>query len=270
MEARLAGVSAENTVEAEIARGQLPPGELGRPVIDRLSGTVQEILQEVKTLPASSGEAESLDIRLRLTDGRVLSGTVPGLSDDVLLTATYSRVNPQHRLAAWVHFLSLSAACPERAFEAFVIGRARQGHHQRNKVTVVRLPALEGDQEARRALALSHLEVLIDIFDRGMREPLPLACRSSAEYARAHAEGKDAEKAARKAWESSFNFDKEDKEEEHRLVWGGIRSFDALLEDPPRPDEAGEGWDTSEASRFGRYAVRMWGGLLAREVIEDR
>ena len=36
---------------------------------------------------------------------------------------------------------------------------------------------------------------------------------------------------------------------------------------PPRPDEA---WDETETARFGRYARRLWGGLLACEVVVDR
>ena len=188
----------------------------------------------------------------------------------MLRTATYSRVSPQARLASWVRFLAVSAAYPERSFEAFVIGRARAGSPRRCRVTVARIPPLEGGPEARRELSLSQLGTLLDLYGRGMREPLPIACRASAEYARAHAEGKDPEKAARGAWETSYEFDHEDKEEEHRLVWDGIRGFDDLLAERPRPDEAGEGWDASESSRFGRYAQRMWTGLLGHEEIENR
>jgi exodeoxyribonuclease V gamma subunit len=103
-----------------------------------------------------------------------------------------------------------------------------------------------------------------------MREPLPLACMASAAYAQAKTTGKDAEAAARKAWQSDWNYAKEDAELEHQLVLGGVRTFDELTTEPPRPDEAGDGWDETEATRFGRYARRLWRGLLGREVIVDR
>ncbi len=55
-----------------------------------------------------------------------------------------------------------------------------------------------------------------------MREVLPIACQSSAAYAHAAAsDGSDAEAAAQKAWETEYRFDKEDREPEHLLVYGG-------------------------------------------------
>jgi exodeoxyribonuclease V gamma subunit len=135
---------------------------------------------------------------------------------------------------------------------------------------VARLPALDAGAEARRAHALEQLRILVDLFDRGMREPLPIACRSSAAYAIAAHEGRDPEQAARDAWESGWQFDKEDKELEHQLVLGGVRSLAELLDEEPREDEAGDGWDLAEGSRFGRLARRLWAGALAREEVSDR
>jgi exodeoxyribonuclease V gamma subunit len=39
---------------------------------------------------------------------------------------------------------------------------------------------------------------------------------------------------------------------------------------PPGPGESGDGWAAGETSRFGRYARRLWGGLLAAEEVSDR
>ena len=49
-----------------------------------------------------------------------------------------------------------------------------------------------------------------------------------------------------------------------------MRSFQDLLAEAPRADESGDGWDPSEDSRFGRYAVRLWSGILAHEELTDR
>ena len=67
---------------------------------------------------------------------------------------------------------------------------------------------------------------------------------------------------AARCWTSEFDWDKEDREAVHVLVLGGVRSFDEVLEVPPRPDEEGPGWADGEPSRFGRLARRLWDPIL--------
>ncbi len=45
--------------------------------------------------------------------------------------------------------------------------------------------------------------------------------------------------------------------------------FDDLLLAAPNADEAGAGWAADETTRFGRYARRLWDGLLAHEKLEN-
>ncbi len=102
-----------------------------------------------------------------------------------------------------------------------------------------------------------------------MREALPIACLSSAAYAQAAHRGTSAVKAAGAAWESTWNFDREDREAEHLLVLGGERTITELLAAGPRADEMG--WDSAaDPTRFGAYARRMWDDLLACEKVVDR
>ena len=96
-----------------------------------------------------------------------------------------------------------------------------------------------------------------------MREPLPMYCVSSAAYAQAARAGEDAATAGREAWTSRYKFDGEDAELEHQLVLGGVRSVDDLLSEPPQPTSAGRAGSCRRRSRFGRYALRMWDGLLS-------
>lgn len=266
----LAGASIEACVAAEIARGTLPPGKLARPVIDRVRPIVEHIAASAEAVLDTSAESASVDVKIALEDGRSLSGTVPGVYGDVLRTVTYSRVNARHRLAAWVRWLALTAAHPERPFATASVGQARSGASANARVTLARLPALAPDAPTRRALALEHLATLVDLYDRGMREPLPLACMASAAYAEAKTTGKDADAAGRRAWDSGWNFPKEDAELEHQLVLGGVLRFDDRLEEPPRADESGDGWDEAETTRFGRYARRLWDGVLQSEVVVDQ
>ena len=266
LEARLEGVDARTATLAEIARGSLPPGALGKPVIDEVFPIVEEIAAEVQRAVGTHSPPASLDVRVPLPGGRLLSGTIPGVSGDVLRAVTYSRVAAKHRISAWVRLLALTAAHPERAFTAVTIGRASG----RGPVSVARIRPGIDDPAGRREWALAQLAVLVDLHDRGMREPLPLYCATSAAYAQAVLAGRDAVAAGRKEWTSEWNYDHEDAELEHRLVLGAVRSFDELISEPPRDDEAGDGWATGEAARLGRLARRMWDGLLAREEITTR
>jgi exodeoxyribonuclease V gamma subunit len=195
---------------------------------------------------------------------------VPGVHGDVLRTVTYSRVNARHRITAYVRWLALTAAHPDGPFAAATIGQARRGASDSATITIARIPPLAPDAATRKDLALEQLNILVDLYDRGMREPLPLACMASAAYAIAATAGSDAEKAARDAWESGWNFPKEDADLEHQLVLGGVLSFDELTDEPPRADERGDGWDEQETTRFGRYALRLWAGLLATEAVFER
>ncbi len=108
------------------------------------------------------------------------------------------------------------------------------------------------------------------MFDRGMREPLPIFCKTSSVYARARRADDDARRRACSSWESDTYNEREDAEPEHELVYGGRRPFEDLWGEPPRDDERGAGWDPEEPSRFGRYATRLWAHLLDVEELSDR
>jgi exodeoxyribonuclease V gamma subunit len=244
LEARLDGVDSRTAILAEIARGELPPGVLGKPVIDTVVPVVDGIVEHVP-----EGETRSIDVKL----GTTLRGTVPGVCGDTLLTVTYSRVNPRHRLAAWVRLLALTAAQPGRTFEALTIGRG----DDESPVTIRRISPLDATE------AREHLDVILDLYERGMREPPPLASATSAVYAAAARTGGDPIKAGRNAWEARFGG--EDVEAEHQLVHGGVIAFDDLLAAPARTDERGAWWDPDETRRFGRWSRRLWDGLLANE-----
>jgi exodeoxyribonuclease V gamma subunit len=249
LDATMRGTEGRTAILAEIARGTLPPGQLGRPVIEEIWQDVAEIAAAARALIGAAPEPRSVDVKLDLGDRR-LTGTVPGVRGRRLTAVTYSKVNPRHRLAAWVRLLALAATGD--GYEAATIGRARASGHHHARITVARLPVLE------RSVALEQLEQLVDLYDRGMREPLPVACRTSAAYV--------AGGNARAEWESD-RFPKEDRDAEHELVYGARWPYAALLDAGPRE---GERWYPGERTRFGQYARRLWDGLVVYEDVTDQ
>ena len=116
--------------------------------------------------------------------------------------------------------------------------------------SVADAPGSLGAEAARK-----HLETLVDLYERGMLEPPPIACATSA----AIAAGGD----GRKEWESEWNWDKEDREQEHQLVYGRVLTYEELIEPAPAGDE--QAWEMPFPSRFERWAHRLWDGLLKVE-----
>jgi exodeoxyribonuclease V gamma subunit len=271
--ARLDGANLEDCLRSERARGNLPPGALAEQVLSEVVAGVEGLV----AVAASETPPSSLDVNVRLTDGTGLVGTVSGLRGDLLHRVTYSRLGANHRLVSWVRLLALSAAWPDRSFEAVTIGRRRDGAARAVRVSTSRI-ALVRPGEDRRSLAERHLAVLVDLFRRGMREPLPLYCKTSAAWAEEQHNsdrggtdrgGADPAAAAGKQW-TDWQFPKEDRQPEHRLVLGGVVGFDELLADEPRRNETGDGWAEGEATRFGRYARRLWDGLLDNETMTNQ
>jgi exodeoxyribonuclease V gamma subunit len=263
LQARLAGAALEDCLNAERARGALPPGQLADTALQEITAPLGDLvamgLQEVPP--------ESLDVHVDLSDVLSVVGTVPGVRGDVVHTVTYSKLGPAARLIAWARLLVLSATWPERPFSALTVGRSQR---TRATISIATIRPLGPDVPSRKAVAESHLRQLVEVYERGMCEPLPLYLRTSAAWAAAVAEGKDPRRTAAGAWVSDYNYPKEDKEAEHILVLGGLLAFPALVEraGAPRSDEAA--WRPSEPTRFGVYAHRIWDGLLAHEEIVDR
>jgi exodeoxyribonuclease V gamma subunit len=264
LQAQLAGADQRACLDAEVARGGLPPGQLADPLLDEITAALDELVRagQVPTAPTS------LEVQLDLAGGDSLEGTVAGVRGDVLHTVAYSRLGPPARLIAWARLLALTAAFPDRAFEACTIGRARTS---RATISVARVGVLDTDPAARRDAALKHLDDLVDLYRRGMCAPLPLYARTSAAWAEALGAGKDPATAAR-AWTSEFRFDKEDREPEHLLVLGGQVTFEALQDasGAPATDEASWVPPGPAPTRFAAYAHRLWDGLLAHEQVVDR
>lgn len=267
LHARLEGGDAAEVGATERARGVLPPGGLGDAALRTVEANVDALLTAVAEQIDPAGPRRSIEVSTPLADGRRLTGAVPDVVDDVVLTVAYGKLKPKRRLAAWIRFLAAVATVPERPLRAVTVGR-RAGPRSAKTVTVSCFEAPAGDAASRRAWALGHLRCLVELYDRGRREPLPVYCATSAAWAeQAHA-GKDpdaVETAARRAWTTEWRYPMEDRDPEHMLLLGRDTPFEALLSAAPLAEESGEGWSEDERSRFGRCARRLWDGLLAAE-----
>jgi len=240
--ARVAGIDPDDAVAAEKARGLLPPLALGQQVVDDVWPLVDAIAAEAAAA-AGAATARTVDVRVDLGAAGAIAGSVGGVHGSTLLGATFATVAPKHRLDAWVRLLALSASDPGAAFDAVTIGRAGR------RPGVARIPPIDA------AAARTHLATLVDLYRRGMREPLPIFARTSELLARRPA-------AAPNEWETAdVTFTREDREPEHVLRFGGVVAFADVLAERPRPDEAGDGWGDG-ASRAERYAHRLWRPLL--------
>ncbi|HET9125808.1 MAG TPA: exodeoxyribonuclease V subunit gamma [Solirubrobacteraceae bacterium] len=266
LDALLRGSSLRVAARAEKARGTLPPDSLGDRVIDAVRDPVIAIATQAEKLRGGHPARDPIDVQLPLGSGRVLSGTISGVHGTLLMRTSYSRVSPRHRIGAWIRLLALSAAHPEEPFAAATIGRATRG----SDVRTCWIPQLAEDPAQRQAVALAQLAPILELHDRGMREPLPIFPRTSAAWAEAAASGRDPRQPAEREWVSDWRFTREDDEPVNRLVLGGAVEFDVLLREPPRAEEAGEGWCEEESTRLGRLARRLWDGLLACEESESR
>ena len=252
---RMNGGNATAWTLAERARGTLPPGSLAEAEIKKVSDTVQAVLDAAANKLSLEAPRDALTVRVTLADGRIVSGTVPDVSGDTLLQVRYSRLGPKHRLGAWVRLLAAVAGHPDRPLRALSIGRCRKST---TKLVSMSTLVPSGDTpEQRKKDALHLLEGLVDLYDRGMREPLPLYCKTSAAWAETmHQEDKDerdAEGAALGGWATSrVEFPNEDRDAYHQLVLGGVLEYEDL-----------------DQARFCGLAHELWDPLLAHEQVDD-
>ena len=239
---------------AEQRRGDLPPGELGAETLEPISETV-EAIQELAREHDLTGEHRSLAVEATAPDGRPITGVVQGVYGTRHGVLQFSRVAAKHQLAAYVRLVALTASDPSRPWDAVVVGKASSG----DGAVAIDLGPLGESTDERREVAATALELLLDLFDRGTREPLPIYTKTSHAFATA-ANGKS-ERAAEGAWATTWMYPDEDLDDYNLLVLGGQMPFESLLQEEPRRDEKGNGWPPGD-SRFEVYARRLWDPIM--------
>ena len=206
------------------------------------------------------GVGTTVRIDCEVAGGTRLVGNVVGMHGSRLGVVQYSRLKAKHRIGAFVRVAALTRLDPDVAWDAVVVGKKGRGD-----VACVRIGPLGHDPETRRRAADDALAMLADLWDRGMREPLPIYPETTGAFAMAGGDRSEWKKA-RAAWVTSWNTRNEDQDRYNRLVLGGVAPITALWAEPPRSDECGDGWPRAR-NRVEAYALRLWAPLLA--VMED-
>ena len=260
----LSGADEVTCVAAERARGGLPPDALGQRVLDEVMPVVRRLVAASRS-ETGDGHVSSIEVNVDLAGGRALAGTIRGVTGDTVRAVSYSRLGPKQRLTGWVRVLALTAAHPDRPWRAVTIGR---GSGQRPMISTI--GPLGDTPHQRRAAAMAELCALIDLHDRGLQEPLPLYCATSAAWAEARGTTGSPVEEATRAWRTEpRDFPREDLDPAHQLVLGGRADLLRMLGDPPGATECGPGWAADEESRIGRLARRLWDGVLAHEKVDQ-
>ncbi|WP_199433652.1 exodeoxyribonuclease V subunit gamma [Qaidamihabitans albus] len=253
LSAALAGAAIPDLCQAELRRGTLPAGRLGAGTVNTIARGV-EVVRDAAA-PYLTESAGTTDVSVDLGGGRRLTGTAPGVRGTVLLNASYSALSPRQRLAAWARLLAVAASTGDPGWRAVTIGPAK------TEAPTARGSTLTAPADPRAVLAQ-----LVDVYDRGMTEPLPLAPKTSECYASRRLAGMEAEEArtdAAAVWAGSATVPGDDADDAVRFVRGDQVPFERMWEAPPR---AGERW-SGETSRFGALARRVWDPLLAAEEV---
>ncbi|HEX2904420.1 MAG TPA: exodeoxyribonuclease V subunit gamma [Jatrophihabitans sp.] len=246
----LEGHTIEDIARLEFLSGTLPPARLGRLVLTDVGPTAKRILDAAAVelaLPATAA-----DVHAQLADGRRLTGTVTGIRGRDILTVIYSSLGAKHRLAAWIQYLALTASNADVA-GAVTIGRGSGGARRSY------LSGLDAEQ-ARMVLTW-----LVQLRDRGLTSPLPMAIATSEAYADARRRGFTHDNALSKASQKWAGMFPENTDPEHVLLYGGAVGLDELQAGPLAQQETGLFAD--ETTRFGVLARAVWEPLLSHEQV---
>jgi len=236
----LAGQDPVAVMTAEQLRGTLPPGALGTKALQTVAEESQRLF--ARTADLRTGTPRTLDVEVDLGEGRRLTGTVTGIHGNKLVSLGYSRLKARQRLSSWVDLLAVTAAYPDESWTAHAVGRDRAGPKR----------ALAGPVDHT---AVDRLRELVELYDEGLRAPLPAPLATACAWAEAHArelrgDDRSPTHAAAREWvtdpNNAYGITGEDQDPAHVRVYGDRAPIDSLL-------------DAGLAS----YAWRIWEPLLS-------
>ncbi|MDA8275691.1 MAG: exodeoxyribonuclease V subunit gamma [Actinomycetota bacterium] len=261
----LAGSSRAAWERVERRAGALPPGELGRRVLDEVAELAAAVVADARALGVRPGPPTPEPVDVVLEDGTRVVGTVEarleGAGAGPALVGC-SRVSPRRWLRAWLDLMALVAtdstgpdgtAAPLR--RAVVVGRSPSGSPASAGATAAVELRPTGDGEEAGRAARAGLAVVVDCYRRGHVGPVPLFPTLSYHVHRGGVSSGQ--------WRGGRFGSAGDGDGAARLVYGEL-DLDGLLALPPwRGDPPGNG------GRVERFAHYLWGAVEASAVVDE-
>lgn len=243
---RRLGGDLDSFTELRFASDLLPPGPLADEALAEASEIVEPMISELRDLCDPTATPEHVRIDLELGSGVRIVGSVRddrGRSPGPI-TVGMSSLKAKHLLNAWLDALVLTAARPGVAWHAVHIAKDRRN---RPDVRTFTITDPDGGGPPELDLAIGALEVVVELFLRGHREPLPLFPALS------HALYRTPKSAAGK-WESGYGSERSDGDDDWIRVAFDDADYRTITSLAVRDDDP----DCDGDDRATRYARYLW------------
>ncbi len=233
----IAGRDLDALIAQEWLLGDVPPGELGRRVLDDLGGQVSQILGGRQPFAVGEQAHNLIDVSV---SGVRLTGLVATVSGRIL-NSGFSKVSPKYLADAWVDALALTVQLG-RPVDAVIVGSG------------------SGRQSGRRQLAgvepgtaTQLLTRLVNLSIEGMERVLPMPPKISHTWARSRIENRDPLTAGI-VWDWRYEADQ---------AW---RLFFPDNADPWEQLVTDENWaQPNEPTVMGSLAALVWDPIVRAE-----
>ena len=178
---RRAGGDIESFIRREQAADILPPGRLASATLEAAEELIEKLVGALDARGARAPTTEPHEIDVVLATGTRIVGRVPVASGPHPgpIEVTVAKKAETQLLGPWIDLLALTADDPTTAWSSVVLSRPKSKTKTGFAEEVVEIPL--DDPDARRQRAETALALVVDLYRRGCREPLPLFPRLSPE-----------------------------------------------------------------------------------------